>query len=106
MNPDRLEAARESAAEHADQLRYREVEECAVAVRLELARQLAAEIALDIRSPQRPQLIRGGRRTIGMSEYTHVLFELVGTVERDEQLIVESRAAGPEPPRFFPGAPA
>src|SRR5271156_480114 len=89
MDPDWLEAARESAAEHADQFGYRELEECAVAARLELCRQIAAEKGLDLRPPQRLELIRGGRRTIGMCKYARISFELLRAVERHKEFVVE-----------------
>ena len=88
MDPDWLEAARKGAAEYADEFRHREVEKCAVAVRFEFRGQSAAEISFDERTPQRLELVRRGRRTIGAREHARVCFEFVGAVERDEKLVV------------------
>ena len=89
MDLDRLYAATEIAAEHAGHFGNGKIKKCAVAAGFEFRGQLAAEIGLDLRPAQRPELIGTGRRAIGMSEQAHVGVELLGAVECHEEFIVE-----------------
>src|SRR5262245_43746302 len=80
----------EVAAEHADELAYCEIKECPLALSLELRRQWPAEIGLDIRPTERPEVIRCRSAAIGVAEQAALLVKFVGLGQRQEQLVVIS----------------
>src|ERR1700737_2021528 len=57
IKPQRVHPAGEIAAEQADQLGHTEVGEGSFARRLQLSRQRSAEIGLDLRPTERPEVI-------------------------------------------------
>ena len=61
----------------------------ALAVSLELRRQGPAEIRLDLRPAERPEVIGRRPAAIGAAEQTAVLLEFIGIGQRQEQLVVE-----------------
>ena len=87
MHSKRLQPARERAAEQRAQFRYGEVEEAVLAFGFQRGGMAAAEIGLDHRPPERPQLVTGGRHAVGVTEYAAVWIEFVGIGKRDEQLV-------------------
>ena len=87
MHADRLQPSGEVGAEQAAQFRHGEIEETRLALRLERMRVAAAEIDFDHRPPERTQMIGRGGAAVGVAEQPAVGGELVGTIERDEQLV-------------------
>ena len=76
--------ARERTAKKADKVRHGAIKKRAVAAGLKLRGETSAEIDLDHRPPERPELIGGGCGTIGVSEHARVLLEFLGALERQE----------------------
>src|ERR1700730_2254717 len=65
---ERFHPAGEIAAEQADQLGHTEVGERSFARRLQLSRQRSAEIGLDLRPTERPEVIDPGSAAVGATE--------------------------------------
>src|SRR5471030_2826728 len=82
-----LYPAREGTAEEGGQFRHSEVEKGALALGFQRGGMVAAEIGLDLRPPERAQLIAGGSDAVGVPKNATVRLELFGIGERDEQLI-------------------
>ena len=78
MKTYRLQPPGKVIAEELRQFRSGKVKERVVALALEFPRQASAEINLDVRTPERPQVISGRGGAIGMSEYPRIGIEFVG----------------------------
>src|SRR5262245_7125047 len=87
MQPKRLDATGEIAAQQGGELGEGEVEEGTLAAGLEFRRERPPEIGLDLRPAKRPQMIDAGPAAVGAPEQAAVLVELVGIGERQEQLV-------------------
>src|SRR5262245_5827403 len=70
MEMKRLHALGERAAQQAHQLADREVSECKVAARLELCRQAASKICLDLRPAEGSEMIDTCVATVGAAKET------------------------------------
>jgi hypothetical protein len=68
MKLERFYPAGEIAAEQVDQLGHSEVRERNFARRLQLSRQRSAEIGLDLRATERPEVIDPGSTAISAAE--------------------------------------
>ncbi len=101
MHMDRLQSAREGAAEQRAQLRYREIEKCALALGFQRGGMAAAEKSLDLRAAERPQMIGGGRGAIGGAEQAAVRVEFLRALERQEQLIGKAEWQAARGPRLL-----
>ena len=89
MDMHRLHPAGEIAAEQALEIRHGDIEERPLAAGFELGGETAAEIDLDLRPAEWPHVIGGGGAAVGVPEQTGVRVELLGIVERQEQLVGE-----------------
>src|SRR5262249_7389267 len=67
INGNRLDARRKSAAEQADEVGHGAIKNRAIAAPLQFGGEATAEIGLDHRSPERPEVIVGRSRTIDVS---------------------------------------
>src|SRR5271169_2943990 len=77
MDPGRLQAAGEAAAEQSNQFGHGEAEERAFAIVFELRGQAAGKIGLDLRPAEWSQMIAAGAFSIGASEQARLLFKFV-----------------------------
>ena len=68
MNTNRVHSLRKRAAKQRRQLRHREVEKRILTFRFQFLRQPSAEIDLDLRPTERPQMIRRGGGSIDGAE--------------------------------------
>src|SRR5262245_28335858 len=84
VNADRLDACGKRAAEKTDKIRLGALKKSAVAPGFQLGRKPSAEINLDHRPPERPEMIVRGRGPIGVSKQARVLLEFIGVCEQQE----------------------
>ena len=84
MNGNRPDARRKSVAEKADEVRHGAIKKRVVAAALQFGGEATAEIGLDHRSPERPEVIVGRSRTIDVSEHPRVRLEFLGAGKGDE----------------------
>src|SRR5450759_3156392 len=87
MHMNWFHPARESAAEQTDQFGHGEIEEGALALGFQRGGMAAAEISLDLRTPERPQVISGRRDAIVGAEQADVWVEFLRAVKRQEQFV-------------------
>ena len=78
MKPERFHPAGEITAEQAGQLGHSKVDERSFPRRLELSREPTAEIGLDLRPAERPEVIDPGSATVGAAKQSALLIELSG----------------------------
>src|SRR5262249_12693703 len=66
------------------------IEKALFALRLQLSRQAAAEIALDLRPPERSEMIGRCRGAVGVPKQTAVFLKLFRIRKREKQLVVDA----------------
>src|ERR1700690_3355250 len=101
MHMHRLHPAREGTAEEGGQFRHSEVEKGALALGFQRGGMAAAEIGLDLRSPERAKLIAGSSDAVGVPNDATVRLELFGIGEGDEQLIRKTERQAARGLRLF-----
>ncbi len=79
--------AGEIAAEQADQFGDGKVEERGLAVRLQLRRQPPAEIYLDLRPAEGPEVIDSRSAAIAVAEQAAIFLEFIGIGQRQEHFV-------------------
>src|SRR5262249_15147919 len=84
MNGNRPDARRKCVAEKPGEARHGAIKKSVIAAALQFGGKATAEIGLDHRSPERPEVIVGCGRTIDVSEHPRVRLEFLGTGKGNE----------------------